>query len=320
MVKIWVYVDIKSDGPSSAAFELLTIARLLADKVEAVALGPGATAAAAALGQYGAQTLFASDDPTFADCPGRPAAHVIARLVSEHRPNLVLFSTSYDSRDVAGRLHAMLGTALVSNATELVSISEVRCEPCGGTKLAQVELMGPEPKLVLVRPKSHAAEPCGGAAAAVTPVDPTVPERLCAARIVGRHTEPASGIKLDQAAVVVAGGRGMKEVANFALLEQLADTIGHAAIGASRAAVDAGWMPLSQQVGQTGTTVTPEVYIACGISGALQHVVGMKKSKVVIAINKDPEAPIFEFADLGVVGDLTKVVPALTDEIRRRKG
>lgn len=319
MPKIWVYADLSPAGPSSTTLELLTKARSLADTVEAVALGPGATDAAGALGEFGASTVYASDDAVFADSLGQPAAHVLAGLVAKHAPDLVLFSTSYDARDVAGRLQARTGSALMGNATDLVSIDRARTEILGGTKIVDVELRGPAPRLVLVRPKSFAAEPSGGGAS-VVPVAADVPEDLLRVRRVERHEESASGPKLEEAKVVIAGGRGLKEPANFAVLDDLAGAIGDAAVGASRAAVDAGWISYSHQIGQTGKTVKPEVYIAVGISGATQHVVGMKQSKRIVAVNKDPDAPIFQLADLGVVGDLFDVVPALTEEIRRRKG
>lgn len=324
MATIWVYADIDDaqapPAPAQATFECLTKARALADRVEAVALGPGATGSAAALGAYGAAAVYASDDPVFAGHLARPAAHVLAGLALEHRPAMILFPTSYDTRDVAARLHAKLGTTLMANATDVVSLTRARCEPSGATKVAEVELGGPDPRLVLVRPKSFAAEPAAaGAPATVVPVAVDVPDELRTVRRVARHSAAAAGVRLDEAAVVVSGGRGMKEADNFALLERLAAAIGNAAVGASRAAVDAGWMPLSAQVGQTGTTVSPEVYIACGISGAFQHQVGMKDSRRVVAVNKDPEALVFQFCDLGIVGDLFKVVPALIDEIEAHR-
>jgi electron transfer flavoprotein alpha subunit len=316
---VWVYADVAPAGPSSTALELLTKARSLADTVEAVALGPGATDAAAALGEHGAQVVYASDDPVFAESLGQPQAHVLAGLVAERSPDLVLFATSYASRDVAGRLQATTGSTLMSNATDVLALDRARTEIFGGAKLVEVELRGPSPKLVLVRPKSFTAEPSGSAARMV-PVAADVPEDLRRVRRVERHEEAASGPKLEGAKVVIAGGRGLREPGSFALLDELAAAIDGAAVGASRAAVDAGWVPYSYQIGQTGKTVKPEVYIAVGISGAIQHSVGMKQSKRIIAINKDPDAPIFQLADLGVVGDLFNVVPALTEEIRRRRG
>jgi electron transfer flavoprotein alpha subunit len=315
--KVWVYAQLTPTGPHASAFELLTKARELGDSVEAVALGPGATAAAEALGAYGAEHLYASDDDVFTDHPGGPAAHVLTRLLEEHAPDLVLFPTTYDARDVAGRLQAATGSALVSNATDLLAIDRVVTEIFGGTKIVEVEIVGPAPNLVLVRPRSLAPERSGETAELIEiPAD--VPEEKRGARIIERHTETAAGPNLSDAKVVIAGGRGLGGPDAFALLDELAATIAGAAVGASRAAVDAGWVPYSYQVGQTGTTVKPDVYLAVGISGALQHVVGMKGSRTIVAINKDPEAPILKMADLGVVGDLFQVVPALTEEIRRR--
>lgn len=318
MATIWVYVELVNGQPTPASLECLTKARSLADRVDAVALGPGASAVGEAVGAFGAQNLYASDDAVFADCLARPGAHVLTKLIVEHRPNMVLFPTSYDTRDIAARVHVKLGTALMSNATDVLSLTRARCEPCGGQKIAEVELGDDDPKLVLVRPKSFPAEECGGTAAVVA-VEADVPDELRTVRRVKRHENPPAGLKLDEASVVVSGGRGVKDSSGFDVLNDLASTIGHAAVGASRGAVDAGWMPLSAQVGQTGVTVSPDVYIACGISGAFQHLVGMKGSKRIVAINKDPEAPIFQTCDFGVVGDLFKVVPALTQEIQRRR-
>jgi electron transfer flavoprotein alpha subunit len=312
----WVYAEVSPDGPHPAALELLTKARELGGEVAAVALGPGATEAAAELGAHGASTVYANDDQRFADQPGRVAAHTLRTLIEQHRPSLILFAGTYDARDVAGRLQALTGSTLMANATDVLDATHARTEIFGGTKIVDVELGGPEPRLVLVRPKSFPAEPSGGTAT-VQAVEPVIPDGPVAT-VVERHAEAASGPKLTEASVVIAGGRGLGGPDPFAMLDELAAALGNAAVGASRAAVDAGWVPYAYQIGQTGKTVKPEVYLAVGISGALQHVVGMKGAKRIVAINKDAEAPILKIADLGVVGDLFQIVPALTEEVRKR--
>ncbi len=319
MATIWVYAPVSAEGPHPSALELLTKARDLGDDVAAVALGPGATAAAGDLGAHGAARVYASDDQVFADHPGRPAAHVLSALIEEHRPSLVLFPGTYDARDVAGRVQARTGSTLMSNATDVLAVDTARTEIFGGTKIVDVALQGPEPRLVLVRPRALLAEPSGGTAE-VVPVAVDVSEAAKGARVVERHEEAASGPKLEEAKVVLAGGRGLGGAEGFGLLDELSAAVGGAAVGASRAAVDAGWVPYAYQIGQTGKTVKPDVYIGVGISGALQHVVGMKGAKVIVAINKDEDAPILRMADLGVVGDLFDVVPKLAAEIRRRTG
>jgi len=320
MAKVWVYADVSPDGkPHPVALELLTKARELGDEVAAVALGPGATQAAQTLGEYGAQTVFASDDEGYAEHPNQPRAHALHQLVQEHQPDLILFAMTYDSRDVAGRLQAKTGSTLMSNTNDVTGVDSAQTQIFGGTQVVDVSLGGPNPKLVIVRPKSFAAEASGGTAN-VQDVNVEIPEDLKKVKRVEHHEEAAAGPKLEEAPVVVSGGRGLQDPANFKLIDELAAAIGKAAVGATRAIVDAGWVPYSYQVGQTGKTVKPEVYIAVGISGATQHQVGMKEAKRIIAINKDPDAPIFKMADLGIVGDALKIVPALTEEIKSRKG
>lgn len=318
MTRAWVFAEVSPEGPSPSALELLTKARSIAEEVAAVTLGPGAAAAAPALGAHGASVVHASDDPVFAQTLGEPAAFALAELVRAHAPDLVLFPTTYDARDVAGRLQAKLGCTLMSNATDVLGPDRARTQILGGAKTVEVELGGPAPRLVLVRPKSFPAEPSGGTAE-IVPVEVAIPDELRRARRVERHEEEAAGPRLEEARVVIAGGRGLQDPANFGLLEELARAIGDAAVGASRAVVDAGWVPYSHQIGQTGKTVRPEVYLAVGISGATQHVVGMKGSKRIVAINKDPDAPIFRMADLGIVGDALRVLPQLIEEIRARR-
>jgi len=321
MATIWVYAEVREGGKvEPTALELLTKARSLEGAtVEAVALGPGATAAAGTLGEHGATTVHASDDAVYDEFLAQPAAHALHSLVQQHHPTMILFATTYASRDVAGRLQARTGSTLMSNASDVLDTETAQTQIFGGTKIVDVKLGGPDPKLVLVRPKSFAAEPSGGQAT-VSSVDVEIPEDAKRTRRVERQEEAASGPKLEAAKVIISGGRGLQEPDNFKLLDDLAGAIGGAAVGASRAVVDAGWVPYSYQIGQTGKTVKPEVYIAVGISGAIQHLVGMKEAKRIVAINKDPDAPIFAYADLGVVGDALKIVPKLTEEIRAAKG
>jgi electron transfer flavoprotein alpha subunit len=315
---VWVYAEIGADGPKPSAYELLTKARALGD-VAAVVFGPGATAAASALGEYGATKVYACDDDRLTEHDGRVAAHALAVLVRANPPDLVLFASSYDSRDVAGRLQALVGSTLMANATDVLGPDRARTEIFGATQIVDVELSGPAPRLVLLRPRVVVAEPGGTASPEVVTVGAEVPPDLAAAAIVERHEEAASGPSLDAARVVVSGGRGLGGPDAFSMLDDLAGAIGGAAVGASRAAVDAGWVPYSYQIGQTGKTVAPEVYIGVGVSGALQHMVGMKGANRIVAINKDSDAPLMQIADIGVVGDAFTIVPKLTEEIRRRR-
>jgi electron transfer flavoprotein alpha subunit len=322
MAGIWVYAEVTSDGGvEPGALENLTKARDLGAELAAVALGPGAAGAAETLGAYGAQTVYAGDDPVFIDYIAQPAAHALHQLVQEHGPELILFSQTYDSRDVAGRLQARTGSTLMSNATDLLGPDYAQAQILGGSQIVDVTLAGPDPKLIITRPKSFEARPAeGGGAPNVVPVQVDIPEELQKAHRVERHEQAATGPKMEEAKVVIAGGRGLQQPENFKVLEDLASALGSAAVGASRAVVDAGWVPYAMQIGQTGKTVSPEVYIAVGISGAIQHLVGMKSSKRIIAINKDRDAPIFQYADLGIVGDALKIVPAITEAIKAKKG
>jgi electron transfer flavoprotein alpha subunit len=289
VAKVWVFAEVAPGGSVDAtALELLTKARELGE-AEAVALGPGATEAAAKLGEYGAGTVYASDDDVYADYIAQPAAQALFELVQEHSPDLLLFATNYDSRDIAGRLAGKSGATLVSNVSALPSVDTAQTAIFGGTTIVDVALEG-SPKIVLVRPKSFVAEPSGGSAQTVA-VDATIGDELRRARRVERHEEQATGPKLDEAPVVISGGRGLQDPGNFELLEQLAGAIGNAAVGATRAVVDAGWVPYALQIGQTGITVKPSVYLAFGISGATQHMVGMKGAKKIIAVTKTRTPP-----------------------------
>lgn len=318
MPKTWVYAEVHNGEVDKAALEVLTKARDLGGELEAVVLGPGASDAATTLGEYGATTVYAGDDAVYEDFVAEPAAHALHELIGQHSPDLVLFATNYDSRDIAGRLSAKTGSTLMSNVFDIIDLDTAQTQIFGGQTLVDVKLEG-SPKLVLVRPKSFEASASGGSAEVVK-VDMDIPEDRKRAARLERHEEQASGPKLEEAPVVVSGGRGLQEASNFELLDQLASAIGGAAVGATRAVVDAGWVPYAMQIGQTGTTVKPGVYLAFGISGATQHMVGMKGSKKIVAINKDEEAPIFQIADLGIVGDALKILPQLVEEVKSRKG
>lgn len=318
MPSVLVYAEMSGDKPAATSLELLTKARDLGDAY-AVALGSGAKAAAGTLGKYGAKVVHVNEDGAFDDYLAEPATAAVSALVEQQKPDLVLFSFTSDSREVAGRLAARLGVGLISNASDVVASSggfSARVPYFGGAKVATMKANA-IPAIILVRPKSFEASESGGAAE-LKHLDVTVGAESKRAHIVERVAEASEKVKLEEARVVISGGRGMGGPQNFPLLEDLASALG-GAVGASRAVVDAGWVPYSMQVGQTGKSVRPGVYIAVGISGAMQHTVGMKTSKVIIAINKDAEAPIMKMADLGVVGDALKILPALTAAVKAKK-
>jgi electron transfer flavoprotein alpha subunit len=319
MAKVLVYAELNQGKLQSISLELMAKARELGD-VEAVALGAGAGTAAAMLGKHGAKVVHVNEDSAFDDFIAEPAADALAALHGQNPPDLVLFGFTHDSREVAGRLAARLGVGLISNAGDVVAKDGgfvAKVPYFGGAKVASLRA-NKKPAIILVRPKSFEASETGGTAE-IKKLDVPVPESSKRAHIVERIVEASEKVKLEDAKVVISGGRGMGGPDNFPLLEDLANALG-GAVGASRAVVDAGWVPYSMQVGQTGKSVRPGVYIAVGISGAMQHTVGMKASKIIIAINKDAEAPIMKMADLGVVGDALKIVPALTAAVKAKKG
>jgi electron transfer flavoprotein alpha subunit len=315
MANVWVFVMESQGGPTTLGLELLTKARSLGD-VTAVYVGSGSDDAFAVLGDHGATSVFHLD-PGSALVSG-PVSAALAELVTANAPDLLLFGQGYDDRDVAGRLAARLGTGVLANAVDVSLDGGVtaRHEIFGGSQIATSTLTAGGVPIVIVRPKSFPAEPAGGGMPSVTGVD--LPEvGRSAATVTGSHVEEKEGPQLEEAAVIVAGGRGLGSADKYSLIEAIAKPL-KAATGATRAIVDAGWVPYAKQVGQTGKTVKPDVYIAAGVSGAMQHLVGMKDSKTIIAINKDPEAPIFAVADLGIIGDINNVLPKLAEELARR--
>jgi electron transfer flavoprotein alpha subunit len=315
----WVLAEAADGKPLPVTLELLTKARELGGAIEAWTWGPDTAAIAPVLGAYGATKVHDLGDLGGA-LPGVPVAAAMAAAAAASAPDLILFGTTYDGRDTAGRLSAKLDKPVITNVVNL-SVDGDRLVAgnaiFGASVLVDTVFTGAGPWLVAVRPKSFAAEDGGGGAPAVE--NASVPDTGATgqAKISERHVEEQIGPKLDEADVVVSGGRGLGEAGKYAMVEELAKLL-KGAPGASRAIVDAGWVPYSHQVGQTGKTVKPNVYIACGISGATQHLVGMKGAKNIIAINKDQEAPIFSVADLGVVGDVHKVMPKLIEAIKAR--
>ena len=318
MASIWAFVKEVDGAPSSIGLELVTKARDLGE-VTAIYVGAGVDEASAKLGEHGAARIVHIDPGD--NLVGAPVARLLSERATENPPDLILFGQAYDDRDVAGRLAARLGVGVISNAIDVEltdGVPETRHEIFGGTQVATAEFTQGGPYIVLVRPKSFIAT------ASPTPTAEPEVERLelpdvgkAGATITGTHVEEREGPKLEEAAIIVSGGRGLGSADNYQMIEKLGKILG-AATGATRAIVDAGWVPYAKQVGQTGKTVKPDVYIAAGISGAMQHLVGMKDSKVIIAINKDADAPIFSIADLGVVGDVHKVLPKLIEALESR--
>jgi len=317
-MNIWVYAQASSGVPTSATLELLTKARTLGT-VTAFVGGDG-NAVAAALGEYGAAKVYATGDLAGA-LPGVAVSAAMKAVIDGgESPDLIMFPQSYEGRDVVSRLSVKLDRTVLTNNVDVVNDGgtlAVTTPIFGGNVLVTTAFAGSGPFLAAFRPKSFVAEPSGGGAAAVTAVAVPDSGATGTAKVIAVHVEETSGPKLDEAAIVVSGGRGLGEAPKYEMVESLAKLL-KGAPGASRAIVDAGWVPYSYQVGQTGKVVKPGVYIAAGISGATQHMVGMKGSKNIIAINKDKEAPIFGIADLGIVGDVHKVLPKLIEALQAR--
>lgn len=320
--KIWVFTEVLEGKVVPVGLELLTKARSLGGTVEALVFSPEADTVVGELGQYGAQTVYAASDSAYGEFSvGAPAAAAIAELAQQQNPDVILIGATYTGRDVAGHLAARLDVPVIANGLDVSANGDtsVQTSIFGGTLMVDTKFEAKKPGIALVRAKSFAAEPGGGAQPNVVQITTAVSDQHRKARVKERVVAKAEGPTLEDAPIVISGGRGLQDPKNFELLQEVAGLVG-GAVGASRAVVDAGWVPYAMQVGQTGKTVRPSVYIACGISGAMQHTVGMKGSKTIVAINKDPEAPIFKLADLGVVGDVLKILPQLVDALKARKG
>ena len=321
MAEVLVVVEHVDGEVKKVTGELLTLAARLGEPA-AVVIGPGFDAAKEVLAAHGATKAYVAEDADLGSYLVAPTAEVLAKLVAEVSPAAVLLASSAEGKEVAARLALKTGSGVLTDATDVSRDGDrvvAEQQVFGGSTIVRSAVTRGTP-VITVRPNSVAAETTGGGDLARVDIAVELTESAKAARITDRVVEEkAERPELTEAAIVVSGGRGVGSGENFSVIEGLADALG-AAVGASRAATDAGWYPHQHQVGQTGKTVSPQLYIAAGISGAIQHRAGMQTSKTIVAINKDAEAPIFELVDFGVVGDLHQVVPAVTDKVKARKG
>jgi electron transfer flavoprotein alpha subunit len=316
MAEVLVLVEHVDGAPKKVTYELLTLARSLGEP-SAVFIGNGFDNAKEKLAEYGAAKIYVAGDAELDGFLVAPKAEVLAQIVSSSSPAAVLIPSSPEGKEIAGRLAVKTESGVITDAVGIEDGFVAKQSIFGGAINVSAKVSKGTP-IITVRPNSTAPE-AAPSQPAEEQVAVSVSDTAKAAKVLDRVTEKRGGRpELTEAAIVVSGGRGLGEGKNFELIEKLADTLG-AAVGASRAATDAGWYPHTNQVGQTGKTVSPQLYMAIGISGAIQHRAGMQTSKTIIAVNKDPEAPIFELVDFGIVGDLFNVVPQLTEEIEKRK-
>ncbi|MEM4160705.1 MAG: FAD-binding protein [Thermoplasmata archaeon] len=320
---VWVFAECEGEKLKSVALELTTKARELADalgqRVGALLLGTNVKQNAELLGRYGADVVYVAEHKMLEPYTTDGYAPVIIGLISKYKPNIMLFPATKIGRDLAPRVAAALGLGLTADCTGL-SIKDgllLQTRPAfGGNVMADILCPNTRPQMATVRPNVFKkVENPRRAEIIEVPVEIKEHTLRTVIKEIVKTATPGMK-KIDEADIIVSGGRGIGSKEGFKLLEELAELLG-GAVGASRVAVDLGWMPKSAQVGQSGITVAPKLYIACGISGTIQHLVGMKDSKVIVAINKDPEAPIFNVADYGIVGDYQVVVPLLIQELKK---
>jgi electron transfer flavoprotein alpha subunit len=320
MAEVLVLAEHADGEVKKVTLELLTAARRLGSP-SVVWTGPGAEAGLARLAEYGAEKVYVADSADFASYVAAPAAELLAQLVASVAPAAVLVAGTTEGKEIAGRLAVKTGSGVLTDAVDVVpgdGGAPVAEQPNFGGAITVHSVVRTGTPIIAVRPNAISAEPSAGAAT-LEPVAFAASNAAKATIITGRiPAEPSARPELTEAQVIVSGGRGTGSAEGFKIIETLADALG-AAVGASRAVTDAGWYPHQFQVGQTGKTVSPQLYLAVGISGAIQHRAGMQTSKTIVAINKDAEAPIFEIADYGVAGDLFTVVPQLLDEIAKRQ-
>jgi electron transfer flavoprotein alpha subunit len=321
MAEVLVLAEHADGEVKKVTLELLTAARRLGSP-SVVWTGPGAEAGQARLAEYGAEKVYVADSSDFSGYVVAPTAELLASLVGSVSPAAVLVAGTTEGKEIAGRLAVKTGSGVLTDAVDVVAGPDgapVAEQPNFGGAITVHSVVRSGTPIIAVRPNAVSPEASAGAAA-VEAVSFAASDAAKAARVTEHVTaEKGERPDLTEAQIVVSGGRGTGSEDGFKIIEKLADALG-AAVGASRAVTDAGWYPHQFQVGQTGKTVSPQLYMAVGISGAIQHRAGMQTSKTIIAINKDAEAPIFEIADFGVVGDLFTVVPQLLDEIAKHKG
>jgi len=326
-MSVFVWIEQFKGEPLSLSWEVLGKARELADargtRAAAIVLGHDVEDIAQQAISYGADTVYLADDATLADFRADPYAAVIKRLVEEYQPAIMLWGGTSRGRDLAAAVGADLGVGVAVDCLDLRLDDEgnlVATRPIYTGNILTDVVFRSKPQIATVRARAFPMpEPDPARSGEVVAVPAALSEDEIPVKVVGFEETGAGEVSLTEANIIVSGGRGVKGPEGFEPIRELASVLG-AAVGASRAAVDAGWIPYPHQVGQTGKTVRPDLYIACGISGAIQHLAGMRSSKVIVAINKDPEAPIFQVADYGIVGDLFEVVPALTRALKERLG
>jgi len=327
MAGIWVYAEHKDNKVKKVTFEILTEAKKLAEKkgepLCAVLIGSGVEGMSASLGAYGAEKVYCAEADSLDKYTTGGFTKALCGLIEQEQPSIVLFGASVNGKDLSARVAGRLGVGCATDCTGIdvddAGKLQVRRPMFAGKVYADVVFHEKTPQMVSLRPNVlPVGEPDESRTPEVVKVTPEVSSGDLGLDVAEMIATGAGKVDLTEAQIIVSGGRGMKGPENFQILEELADVLG-AVVGASRSAVDAGWRAQSDQVGQSGKVVTPNLYIAAGISGAIQHLAGMGTSKVIVAINKDPEAPIFKKADYGMVDDLFKVVPALTEEMKKLK-
>lgn len=326
---LWVYLETDEGRAKNVGFELLNPGRAMADKLGeelvAVVIGEGVEQAAKDAIAYGADRVLLVEGDEYRNYNTDAATFAMAELIRKYEPSIVLYGATNNGRDVAPRVACTLKTGLTADCTGLDIDEETRLlmstrPTFGGNLMATIACPDHRPQMSTVRPgvfKKAAYDE--GRTGEIVREEVHIDPKNIRVELVERIREVAEAVNLEEADVIVSGGRGLKAPENFALIRELAEVLG-GVVGASRAAVDAGWIPHAHQVGQTGRTVAPKLYVAVGISGAIQHLAGMSGSDTIVAINRDPDAPIFGVADYGIVGDLFEVVPALIQEIRNKKG